>query len=990
MNRSVMLAAVVLGLALALSAACSAADRDPLLRYNFSSLDGSTVKDLSPHGNDGHLQGDAHLVDDEHGKVLYFDGKTGFVSVPGLSRWNLAGSMTLSAVVKLPDNGTVMGQDDAHDMIISKGNNFIFGVWPSGALGRRQFYFNSFDGKGWNAANVFGDVLPGAWMQVDARLTALSVKEGKYKADYFINGERVYEASLAALFPAPNSDPVQIGLGFASACWLLHGYMASISMYDRAVTDREIVRSAVANPYVKEKPTQRLMASLDLSPKRGTGIVTVNSSHIDDMTAAQCAYRVRRVGSTTAVRGGPVRGFTDDVATAQFSLGDLALAKHEVEVTCQTRDGRSFTESLPFEKPDPRPWRGAHAGVSERVLPPWTALSLARDRGDLAISCWGRMYRFDGAGLPSAAVTRGEPILSAPITVAASVGGAPVRWELGTTSVTSSTPARATFVGGAKGPGLRLETSSYMEYDGLIVTRFTLKADKAVTVERCALQIPVRPECARYISYFRPGALPYKGGFDKASRESGGNLPFPYYMWLGDDDRGFAWFSERDLSGHLANRDKAVQIRSGADATSITVNLIDHATRIDAPLTFTVGFQATPMKPLPSKWRSLFNERVDLTWTWPDITRYFGYPEAANPETYAAMVAKSHANKRMFVPYTVLQMLSATSPEYQYYGQDWASGITDNTSADVLAFRAPIYSVCPKAADWVDCLTWKIKQHVERYGIDGLYHDFTWPIFCRNTAHGCPAEGGYPILAMRDLYRRVYTILKDQPRETFMLGHTSWGLLCAPVCSFLDGTLPGEDVSVERGNGDYYNGMAGQVGFDGFKADSMARQFGTVPVYWVLPEAGEEYKKEKYDRRLLSLLLLHDALASAGHWRSPLHSQLWVRLRDFGIDEAQFMPYWAKEQPVTVAAMDPKPTAFSLSAPIVVSVYNRPGKKALVVVGNTSAAQIHATLKIGGRALGLADAIRVRDAYGPDTDLLKDGSVEVDVPEFEYRLLVVE
>jgi hypothetical protein len=985
-----MFAAVSLGLMATLSGICSAADSGLLLHYDFSKLTGITVPDLSPHGNDGQIQGDAHLADDDHGKVLYFDGKTGFISVPGLSKWNLAGSMTISAVVKFLDNGTVMGQDDAHDMIVSKGNNFIFGVWPGGAGGRRDFYFNSFDGKDWNSANVFGAPQPGVWMQVDARITAVSVKDGRYKADYFINGENVYEAAHEGMFPAPNNDPVQIGFGFGSPCWLLHGYMASISLYGRAVTDREIVQSARMDPYVLEKPKQRLQAALDLSPKRGTGIITVNGSRIDGMDNAQLSYQVRRSGSTASVQRGLVRDFRDDAGTAQFALAGLVPGKYEVEVVCRTRDARTFTELSTFEKPDPQPWRDAHAGVSDKVLPPWTPLSLERGKGDLSIACWGREYRFDGSGFPADAVTRGERILQGPIGIVASVGGVPVRWQLGAASVTSSTPAKATFVGGAKAPGLRLDTESYMEFDGLVVTRCTLKADRPVTVGQCAMQIPLRAECAKYISYFRPTSLPYKGGFDKTCKEGGWNIPFPYYMWIGDDDRGFAWFSERDLSGRLKDRGKAVQIRSSADTTSVTVNLIDHPTTLDAPLSFTVGFQATPMKPLPPKWRSFFNERVDLVWTWPEITRHFGYPEATNPETYASLVAKSHANKKLFVPYTGLQMLSANSPEYQYFGQDWASGNSDNTSADVVAFKCPIYSVCPRAQDWADCVTWKIKQHVERYGIDGLYHDFTWPIFCKNTRHGCPEEGGYPILAMRDLYRRVYTILKDQPRETFMLGHTSWGLLCAPVCSFVDGTLPGEDVSVERGKGDYYHGMAEQVGFDGFKADSMSRQFGTMPVYWVLPETGEEYQKEKYDRRLLSILLLHDTLASAGHWRGSQNSRMWAVLRDFDIDDAQFIPYWANEQPVTVTAMDPRPTVFSLSAPVVVSVYNRPGKKALVVVGNTSGAAIHATLKIDGKALGLAETVRVRDAYGPETDLLKDGSVELDVPELEYRLLLVE
>ncbi len=992
-----IIAASLLALIFLITGYGFAADNSLVFRYDFSKADSisqGTVKDISGSGNDGVIVGDVHLADIEQGKAAYFDGSTGYIKIPNLSSWDMKRSVTISATVKFLDDGKVMGQNDGHDMIISKEDYLILGVWPLG--NSRLFYFNTFDGKSWNPGYIsFDKVLPNVWVQLDARITLLDKSKGKYLSEYFVNSNKVAETTFISLFGKSNDSPICVGYGFGGGCWLLHGYIASISMYNGSLSDREIIQSAMVNPCIKDKPKPHLDASVIFTPRKELATLNVNGTYIGDMNTAKCSYTVDQINKNNTrkvVIKGVVGSFTNDRSKLDFSIAKLPAGHYEIRVDCVTKDKQTFTQNIPWEKLDAKIWRDARAGVSDKLLPPWTPLKSRRNKDSLQILCWGRTYDFNGTGLAEDIVTRDQHVLSKPIELTAIVNGKTVKWKSNPSIVTSSTPAKITFKGAANASVIQLNTSSYMEFDGLVVSKFALKVDKSAKIGKCSLNIPVNSANARYLSYLYPNTGSYRGRMDNAPK----SMLFPYYMWVGDEDRGFAWFSERDMSRHLADPSKAVEILVNGSETVIRINLLDKAVLLNKPLTFTVGFQATPMKPLPEKWRSYVHNDVALVWTSKYLNTYFGYPEAKDPEVYKAEVKRVHDAGQLFMPYTVLQMLSGSSPEYKHFGDEWWSGGKDNTSADVVSFDppSPIYGVCPKAHDWIDAETYKIKSLVETYKIDGLYHDFSWPIFCRNTKHGCPEEGGYPILAMRELYRRTYTILRSQGRPTFEADHTGWAMVCAPICSFTDATLNGEEVYLPRGKGNYYKSLWSAdpnviPSFDGFITDYIGRQFGTIPVFCRASLEGTEYHKPQYERRMLSIMLLYDVTTSWGYWQDE-YGRMWKVLNDFSIGDAEFIPYWNKQQPVTVSSFDPKPAEYSLSAPVMISVYNCPGKKALIVVANTSEIKLHAAINIDSKALGFTRSIRVRDAYSPDADLLKGNSVEVDIPELECRLLLVD
>ena len=115
-----------------------------------------------------------------------------------------------------------------------------------------------------------------------------------------------------------------------------------------------------------------------------------------------------------------------------------------------------------------------------------------------------------------------------------------------------------------------------------------------VTVEELLLEMPVRPEHARYLYHF-PGqwGSVANSGFLPAG---GWTHAFKPFVWLGDEDRGLAWFCESDENWSPADPQQALTISRREDRVVLCCHLIERPTVLAGPLKYTFGFQATPVK----------------------------------------------------------------------------------------------------------------------------------------------------------------------------------------------------------------------------------------------------------------------------------------------------------------------------------------------------------------------------------------------------------
>ena len=93
---------------------------------------------------------------------------------------------------------------------------------------------------------------------------------------------------------------------------------------------------------------------------------------------------------------------------------------------------------------------------------------------------------------------------------------------------------------------------------------------------------------------------------------------------------------------------------------------------------------------------------------------------------------------------------------------------------------------------------------------------------------GVQHAAGYPIVANREIWKRMYTMLRQENPDSLIMGHTSENS-CAPLLSFCDIWLCGEGNWFGQLRDDYLEALP----LDELRAEFRAQHFGGIP--WWLP-----------------------------------------------------------------------------------------------------------------------------------------------------------
>jgi len=638
------------------------------------------------------------------------------------------------------------------------------------------------------------------------------------------------------------------------------------------------------------------------------------------------------------------------------------------------------------------PWRDLRLYKELKVLPPWTPMEAAADKSRVLVKCWGRRYLFYGP-LPASIVSRGEEILSRPVEVEALTERGKVRWKSRGVKVLKASDALVVLRGEASSDeGLGLRATVRVEFDGMMWFNLTIlpASGEGVELSRLTFVVPFLPERAKYF---------HRHGWWRKGEKVSGALPqgegtvleydFIPFIWLGDEDRGLFWFCESDEGWVVGEEEPAIEVTRKGGEVLLRVHLVRSEGRplfVKGPLSFALGLQASPVKPLPKRWRRWRltpgpGANVRILWTNPKMMKHFGYPEAKDPAEFLTYVKGMHARGLKVVPYSLLLPLSEASKEFKYFGRWWMKTPlrADRGSSDIRAFgEGGIVCVCPAWEDYADFIVYKTKLFVESLELDGLYHDWSTVFPCNNELHGYGyVKGGerravYPVLATRDLYRRIYAMLKSQPRETFMMAHMS-GRIWLPMLSFTDAWLNGEQFRPllwSHPDWDYTDVLT----LDQFRAEFMGRQWGAMPFF--LPElAPEAWKEVKPTRQLLSLTLIHDVPVWAVRCNSKVVVEARRVLDDFGYVDAEFLPYWAIDRFVKSADEDIK-----------VSAYRLP-RRVLLIASNFSGEERRVDLRENLSALGLPEGAVAFDAESGERLPFKGGALPLSVPAKDFRMV---
>ncbi|MBI5821520.1 MAG: hypothetical protein HZA88_21335 [Verrucomicrobia bacterium] len=663
------------------------------------------------------------------------------------------------------------------------------------------------------------------------------------------------------------------------------------------------------------------------------------------------------------------------------------------------------------------PFTGAQAIESPKLIPPWTPVTVKTDASGVEVGVWGRSHKLTRA-LPHSIVTAGSEILASPIRLVGSVSGKPIEWKRGGNFVFRADKSHAIVTGWQAGDDLIVNTTTRIEFDGLMRVDLVVLPQRKMTpkLEQLWLEVPIKRERASLFHYF-----PGQWGKSKNSGElpeAGLTLPFKPFVWLGREDSGLGWFAESDKGWQPQAADRAIEVVVQGSEIVLRMRLLDSTVRL--PITFTFGFQATPVKPWPKdfhEWRIWHVPQLGVGSTLPMPKEWWlchrAFPDRnalATLDRGAKLGAKTAVFHEDWAP---IQNYPMTFPgnefkrivdachrrgmkvlvyhgyEFSPLAPEWAELhdeiLVKNSKGDITPgwYRHPEqrdFKVCYNSI-WRNRLADGIEQAQKRYGFDGVYLDGTVePWACCNERHGCgyrAADGTlrptYPIFGVRQFMQRLYAMCHS--RGGIVNAHQS--TCCAtPTLAFADSYWDGEQFAGGELSGDPLKNLP----LGALRAEFMGRNFG-VPCEFLAYERPPQWTFD----HALAFSMLHDVrVRPCGIASLEKMSPIWNTMTRFGAGKAEWHPYW-----------ETKPLATAQPESVKVSLYARPGVKgkggrALLVVSNLSADQpATAQVTVDFRRIGVA-AKTATDALSRETLSCADGKLTVPLQPMRMRMVWVE
>ena len=281
--------------------------------------------------------------------------------------------------------------------------------------------------------------------------------------------------------------------------------------------------------------------------------------------------------------------------------------------------------------------------------------------------------------------------------------------------------------------------------------------------------------------------------------------------------------------------------------------------------------------------------------------------------------------------------------------------------------------MCPNSG-FPDLQVKLFDEAFKEYGFDGLYLDGpAASLPCNNMEHGCGYVGKdgkphqtMPIWKPRETMKRLWRMVKSQPRPCIIVGHTS-GSLTLPILSFVDKYLDGEHLLGWRkiGTDEYPE--------DILRAEMSGHNFGIPALQLPLRE-----RTDAEQERARTLCLLYDALME---WSPQSTWDIWRAYDSFGMDKVKWIPFWRSDGLASCGDSDVR-----------ISAYLDKGRGALFVVANlgTEEAKVELVVKRSGLGLKAGRGLRARDeAEGTDIEM-SDDKVALTVKPGTFRLISIQ
>ncbi len=494
------------------------------------------------------------------------------------------------------------------------------------------------------------------------------------------------------------------------------------------------------------------------------------------------------------------------------------------------------------------------------VLPPFENVQADSDGAKV----WNRRYDLDGSGLLSKVLIGNESFFSRPMSMDMTVNGRKVAFRPSGSQMLMNKKGRAIFERTLTSPELDLKTVTTIEFDGMVRVDMTLIPKKELSLDRFSYAFHLPRKNALFTHFIgAPNShisimIPKESFSMPVPKENGEFFrePFKSLVWFGNHDKGFLWFcgSERNWSPQDQSLRPSALTASATDReVSFQTVPVSAPYVIQAPVTYTFGFFATPVRPMPEGWRDWFcstrrgiydsetrhGKVGTLPMIWPDEYREVSaYPRIRkNADKVKQWAQELHDSGRPALTYCdpirvgigYLKYLDAP-PKGQQLNDLYLA--KDNAAEDVFLYRTPelaenmknwqtlpelIYNYgaahgglevrVSSASGWADFFCFLVEK-MAIMGIDGFGDiDNCFPIRDMNEAHGAGYvdQNGvrryeWDWFARLDLMKRIAAIfLKTRGKPGILVAHSSatWSI---PFISFCDANM-----TFEHSNSGYFS-----------------------------------------------------------------------------------------------------------------------------------------------------------------------------------------
>lgn len=754
----------------------------------------------------------------------------------------------------------------------------------------------------------------------------------------------------------------------------------------------------------------------------------------DDVTSIQLS--IRKKGSTRDIAQTvmpPIKEKSSELK--QWRIPVLGDGQYELVTTLKGSNVPPLVQNFVRYR---FPWEGNKLGLADIVVPPFTPIKVSKNEVETVL----RKHRMNGLGLWDQVVADKKPLLTAPMRLDAVIAGKKLSAH-GKLTATSNTATKASLRAVWQAGPLKGSTQSNWDYDGVMKSTFTLeptsqKVDSlTLTIPLSDALMPLMHACTDGIRINYAGKVPSGQGVvwnsAKAARNSivGNYVP---YIWVGAQERGLSVFGDNDAGWIVDDKTSCQEIVRGADGTmELRLHLIQSPSSWSEPRKITVGFLATPIKPMPKDWRlwtvgarglvkvpgqyaqgffgagyywgtqtpysdlaprnqdfSIYHEfaktmqtgKVDADFRARWLKGYT-LPEGEKGQkllqTYTDHIdtAFSMASNRNngFLVYTNSKGARYDLPDGQTFFNEWNRTPFPDRGKDYSG--GGYYEVDPLKS-YRDYSAWYWKELLSTFS-DGIYWDngflqsnfnpISSPAYFRQDGQVQPSSGVWNI---RYLVRRGATLSSELKKPNRNMVHMT-NTAIAPILSFAGSQLTWED---HAGDGDFQD----RFSRDGIQTTDLGRQFGTMPVALSLDQivGGNPERADWLARTAAGVLLTHE-IKTYSRRASPDHYfDNYDRLLQFGYGQpnVEIFNYWQSDYPAQISGD---------TSSIVVS---KTGQALLVVCDWGGGGDIQVTLD--KKVLGLNGAIKAVDAENGSPLTVNNNVISLTLKKHDFKVIRID